>query len=64
MKKIPPTISCFQETIKTTNKISEGMLCMSNASAVCQKVSSGENTSKENNDKNKIKTIDKILGVQ
>jgi hypothetical protein len=64
IKAIPPTISCFQDINKTTNKIKTGILCINKPTAICQKLNSGEMTSKENNAKKHKKTIDRILGVQ
>ena len=61
---IAPTNSCFQEIIKTTSRISEGILCINNPKTVCQNVYSFPNTSNENNTKKARKIIDSILGVQ
>lgn len=64
MKAIPPTISCFQDIKRTTSKINVGILCINSAPIVCQKLSSGEKTSKDIKAKKIIKIIDSILGVQ
>ena len=42
IKAIPPTISCFQDINKTTNKTSAGILCINNPTAICQKLNPGE----------------------
>ena len=64
IKATPPTISCFQDIIKTAKRINTGILCMNNPTAICQKLNSGEMTSNENNAKKHIKIIERILGVQ
>jgi len=64
IKTIPPTISCFQDIKRITNKINTGILCINNPTTICQKLNSGEITSNENNAKKQIKIIDRILGVQ
>ncbi len=52
IKLIPPTISYFHDINKTTSKISAGILCINNPTAICQKLNPGEKTSNENNAKN------------
>lgn len=64
MKKIPPTISYFQDTNRTTNKRNTGMLCMNNPNAQSTKLVQESNTSNENIARNKRNKIDRILGVQ
>ena len=64
MKTIPPNISYLHDIRRTASRKSAGILWISNASAICQNPSSGEKTSKEKSDKNNMKTIDSILGVQ
>ena len=44
--------------------MNDGILCMSNAPIVCQKLNSIPNTSKENTTKKQENIIDNILGVQ
>jgi len=63
-KAIAPTNSCFQEIIKTTSRIIDGMLCINKPSIVPQNPKLSSKTSKENIARNRIKTIDSILGVQ
>lgn len=64
MKAIPPTISRFQDINITINRINAGMLCISKAPIVCQKVSSNEKTSKDIKNRKNTNIIDNILGVQ
>lgn len=60
---MPPTISYFQDKNKTKAKIMTGILCMNNPARVSQKPRCISKISKENKAKNKIKIIDRILGV-
>jgi len=64
IKAIPPTISYFQEIIRTTNKISDGILCITNPRIVCQNPRFKSKISNENKAKKRMNSIDKILGVQ
>jgi len=64
IKKIPPTISYFQDITRMINKKREDKLCINNPSIVPQKPRFISKISRENNAKNKINIIDKILGVQ
>lgn len=61
---IEPTISYFHEIIRTIIKIKVGILCIKNPKSISLIESPGSNTSKENENKNKINRIDKILGLQ
>lgn len=64
IKAIPPTISCFQEITKITNKMSDGILCMNNPAIVCQNPKFISKTSSEKRARKRMNSIDKILGVQ
>ena len=64
MKTIPPTISCFQEIIRTINKTKTGILCMNNPRTVPQKSYCASKISKENMARKRRNKIDKILGAQ
>jgi len=64
IKTTPPTISRFQDIIRTANKTNAGILCISKPTTICQKLKPGSKTSKENNAKKHINIIDRILGVQ
>lgn len=61
---IPPTISYFHDIINTINNINARMLCINKPIIISLVVAPGINTSSENNAKNIINNIDKILGVQ
>ena len=61
---IAPTISFFQEIIKTAVRINTGILCNRNAKIVCQNVKPVPKTSKDIKAINAMRSIDKILGVQ
>jgi hypothetical protein len=63
-KAIPPTISYFQDMIRTINKTNVGILCINNPMSICQKLNLEEKTSNDINAKKNINIIDKILGVQ
>jgi hypothetical protein len=64
IKAIPPTISCFQETNRTINKINDGILCITNPKIVCQNPRFISKTSSEKRARKRMNSIDKILGVQ
>jgi hypothetical protein len=63
-KTTAPTISRFQEIIKTAIKTKTGILCMNKPTTICHQLDAESKTSSENNAKNAIKHIDKIRGVQ
>jgi hypothetical protein len=64
MKTTPPTISYFQEIIRTINKTKTGILCMNNPRTVPQKSYCASKISSENMARKRRNKIDRILGAQ
>ena len=64
IKATPPTISRLHDTIRTTNRISVGMLCINKPATVPQKPKFISKISRENIARNRRNSIDSILGVQ
>src|SRR3989338_5991407 len=64
IKTTAPTISYFQEIIKTARRINTGILCINNPPAQLKKLLHKSKTSQENIDKNSKNKIHNIRGVQ
>jgi len=64
VKAMPPTISRFQDSNRIINSSNTGILCINRPNSICPKLNPGAITSKENNAKKQINTMDRIRGVQ